>query len=53
MDINYKKKVHSEAALQSCYKKVFVKMCSKFTGEHTCQSAISKKLLCNFIEIAL
>ena len=53
MDINYKKKVHSEAALQRCYKKVFVKMCSKFTGEHTCQSAISKKLLCNFIEIAL
>ena len=28
-------------------------ICSKFTGEHPCQSAISIKLLCNFIEIAL
>ena len=28
-------------------------ICSKFTGEHPCRSAISRKLLCNFIEIAL
>ena len=28
------------------------KICSKFTGEHPCRSAISVKLLCNFIEIA-
>ena len=27
--------------------------CSKFTGEHPCQSVISIKLLCNFIEITL
>ena len=27
-------------------------ICSKFTGEHPCRSAISIKLLCNFIEIA-
>ena len=27
--------------------------CCKFTEEHPCQSAISVKLLCNFIEIAL
>ena len=25
----------------------------KYTGEHQCQSAISKKLLCNFIKITL
>ena len=30
-----------------------LKICSKFTGEHPCRSAISIKLLCNFIEIAL
>ena len=28
-------------------------MCSIFTGEHPCQSVISVKLLCNFIEITL
>ena len=28
-----------------------LKVCSKFTGEHPCRSAISIKLLCNFIEI--
>ena len=33
--------------------KVVLKICSKFTGEHPCRSAISIKLLCNFIEIAL
>ena len=30
-----------------------LKICSKFTGEHPCRSAISIKLLCNFIEVAL
>ena len=30
-----------------------LKICSKFTGEHPYRSAISIKLLCNFIEIAL
>ena len=34
-------------------RKDVLKMCSKFTGEHPCRSAISIKLLCNFIEIAL
>ena len=31
--------------------KSVLKICRKFTGEHPCQSAISIKLLCNFIEI--
>ena len=31
--------------------KGILKICSKFTGEHPCQSA--NKMLCNFIEIAL
>ena len=30
-----------------------LKICSKGTGEHPCQSVISTKLLCNFIEIGL
>ena len=30
-----------------------LKICSKFTGEHTWRSAVSIKLLCIFIEIAL
>ena len=34
-------------------KKAVPKTCSKFTGEYPCRSAISIKLLCNFIEIAL
>ena len=33
--------------------KVFLKICSKFTGEHPCRSVISIKLLCYFIESAL
>ena len=42
----------------SCHPEVFLgegvlKICNKFTGEHPCRSAISIKLLCNFIEIAL
>ena len=30
-----------------------LKICRKFTGEHTCQSAISIKLLFNFFETTL
>ena len=30
-----------------------MEICSKFTGEHPCQSVISIKILCNFIEITL
>ena len=30
-----------------------LKIRSKFKGEHACRNAISMKLLCNFIEIAL
>ena len=33
--------------------KDFLKICSKFTGEHPCRSVISIKLQSNFIEIAL
>ena len=34
-------------------RKGVLKICSKFTAEHPCQSAISIKLLCNFIETVL
>ena len=34
-------------------RKGVLKIYSNFTGEHPCRSAISIKLLCNFIEIAL
>ena len=34
-------------------RKDVLKICSKYTGEHPCRSAISIKSLCNFIEIAL
>ena len=30
-----------------------LQICSKFIVEHPCQSVISKKLICNFIEITL
>ena len=33
--------------------KAVLKICGKFTGEHPCQSVISIKLLCIFIEITL
>ena len=33
--------------------KGILKICSRFKGEHSCRNAISVKLLCNFIEIAL
>ena len=34
-------------------RKDVLKISSKFTGEHPCQSVISIKLHCNFIEITL
>ena len=34
-------------------RKGVLKICSKFTGEHPCRSAISIKLFYNFIEITL
>ena len=34
-------------------RKVVLKICSKFTGEHSCRIVISVKLLCNFIETTL
>ena len=40
---------HPEVFLE----KVVLKICSKFTGEHPCESVVSIKLLCNFIEITL
>ena len=33
--------------------KAVLNICSKFTGEHSCQSVISIKLQSNFIEITL
>ena len=46
--LNSYRSSHSEVFLG----KGALKICSKFTGEHPCRSAISIKLLCNFIEIA-
>ena len=46
----------NDPSFRSSYPQVFLgksvlKICSKFTREHPCQSAISIKLLCNFINI--
>ena len=38
---------------RSVLRKRFLKICSKFTGEHPCQSAISINMLSNFIEVVL
>ena len=47
-------KIDSQAALQRfSFKKVFLKIYSKFTGEHPCRRAISINLQSKFIEIAL
>ena len=48
--------MHLEAAIQHpevFSRKDVLKICSKYTGEHPCRSAISIKLLCSFIETAL
>ena len=47
--VTVSKSSHPEVFLR----KGILKICSKFTGEHPCQSGISIKLLCNFIEIAI
>ena len=41
-----------EAALH-ILRKCVLKLCSRFTGEYSCQNAISIELQCNFIEITL
>ena len=38
---------------QKICRKYVLKICSKFTKQHPCRSAISIKLICNFIEITL
>ena len=45
--------VPRSSRLEVFCEKDFLKMCSKFTGEHPRQNLISIKLLCNFIEITL
>ena len=47
-----------QGRVKSSHPEVFLgkgvlKICSKLTGEHACRIAITIKLLCNFIEIAL
>ena len=47
--------IHSIVIFRSSHPKVFLwkgvlKICSKFTGEHTCRSVISIKFLCKFVE---
>ena len=39
--------------LEVFWRKSVLKICIKFTGEHPCRSAISIKLLCNFVETAV
>ena len=46
-------KVYRSSSLEVFLGKGVLKICSKFTGEHPCRSAISKKLQSNFIEITL
>ena len=44
--------LHRSSRPEVLLRKGAPKICSKFTGEHPCRSAISIKLLCSFIEIA-
>ena len=44
---------HRSSPSEMLLQKGVPKMCSKFTGEHSCRSAISIKLQSNFIEITL
>ena len=47
-------KLHSRSSRPQVFLgKVVLRICSKFTGEHTCQFVISIKLQSNFIEITL
>ena len=50
---NTKTFMHQSSNPKMFLRKSVLKICSKFTGEHPCRSAISIKLFCNFIEIAL
>ena len=43
---------YRSSASEVFLEKRVLKICSKFTGEHPCQSVISIKLLCSFTEIA-
>ena len=52
-NIRYETKVNRSSRPELFIGKGVLKICCKVTGEHTCQSAISIKLLCNFIEITL
>ena len=45
--------LYRSSHLEVFLRKGVLKICTKFTGEHSCRSIISIKLLCNFIEIAL
>ena len=45
--------VNSQNSAEVFLGKGIMKICRKFTGEHPSRSAISIKLTCNFIEVAL
>ena len=47
------KKCYRSSPPEALLGKVILKKCSKCIGEHQCRSAVSIRLLCNFIEIAL
>ena len=55
---NYFKKEFRHHIFENSHSEVFLrkdvlKICTKFTGQHPCRSAISTKLQSNFIEITL
>ena len=49
----YEVLIHRSTHWEVFLRKGVLKICSKFTGENPCRSAISIKLLCNIIEITL
>ena len=51
--LNESKLLFQKQPSRGVLRKCFLKICSQFTGEHSCRSMISIKLLCNFIEITL
>ena len=54
LDINYVTlRLHRSSPPESFSGKSVLKMCSKFTGKHSCQSAISIEFQSNVIEITL
>ena len=50
--MNYQEMLSRSSRPVVFLRKGVLKMCSKFTGEHLCRSAISIKLQSNFTEIA-